>query len=84
MVGNYSGLAGAVALAVIMVPIILRTVEEVLRLVPHTLREAALALGVPRWRMIMRVVLPSRPGRHHHRGGALRRPRRRGRRRRCC
>jgi phosphate transport system permease protein len=44
---------------VIMVPIILRTVEEVLRLVPHTLREAALALGVPRWRMIMGVVLPA-------------------------
>ena len=59
VVGNFSGLAGAVALAVIMVPIILRTVEEVLRLVPHTLREAALALGVPRWRMIMGVVLPA-------------------------
>jgi phosphate transport system permease protein len=59
VIGNFSGLAGAVALAVIMVPIILRTVEEVLRLVPHTLREAALALGVPRWRMIMGVVLPA-------------------------
>jgi phosphate transport system permease protein len=59
VIGNFAGAAGAIALAVIMVPIILRTVEEVLRLVPHTLREAALALGVPRWRMILGVVLPA-------------------------
>jgi phosphate transport system permease protein len=58
-VGHYSGLAGAVALCVIMVPIIVRTVEEVLRLVPHSLREGALALGVPRWRVVLGVVLPS-------------------------
>jgi phosphate transport system permease protein len=59
VIGNFAGLAGAVALAIIMVPIILRTVEEVLRLVPHTLREGALALGVPQWRMVMGVVLPA-------------------------
>jgi phosphate transport system permease protein len=59
VIGNFSGLAGAIALAVIMVPIILRTVEEVLRLVPHTLREAALALGVPQWRVILGIVLPA-------------------------
>jgi len=59
LVGSYSGLAGAVALAIIMIPIITRTVEEVLRLVPDSLREAALALGVPRWRTILRVVVPT-------------------------
>jgi phosphate transport system permease protein len=59
VVGAYSGLAGAVALAIIMVPIMTRTVEEILRLVPNALREGALALGVPRWRTIMGVVLPT-------------------------
>jgi phosphate transport system permease protein len=59
IVGNYSGVAGAVSLMIIMIPIIVRTVESMLRLVPHTLREAALALGVPRWRVILSVVLPS-------------------------
>lgn len=59
VIGHYAGLAGAVALAVIMIPIIARTVEEVLRLVPASLREAALALGAPRWRVILRIVIPS-------------------------
>ena len=59
IVGNFSGIAGATALAIIMIPIILRTVEEVLRLVPHSLREAALALGVPQWKVVLGVVLPS-------------------------
>ena len=59
VIGNFAALAGAVALAVIMVPIVARTVEEVLRLVPNSLREAALALGAPRWKVIMRVVLPT-------------------------
>lgn len=59
LIGNYSGLAGGVALAIIMIPIVARTVEEVLRLVPHSLREAALALGAPRRRVIMSVVLPT-------------------------
>lgn len=59
VVGQYSGVAGAVALAIIMVPIMTRTVEEILRLVPNALREGALALGVPRWRTILGVVLPT-------------------------
>jgi phosphate transport system permease protein len=59
LVGRYSALAGAVALAVIMIPIVARTTEEVLRLVPGSLREAALALGAPRWRVVLRVVLPT-------------------------
>ena len=59
VVGGYSGLAGAVALAIIMLPIVTRTVEEILRLVPNSLREASLALGVPRWRTILFVVLPT-------------------------
>ncbi|HLZ47946.1 MAG TPA: phosphate ABC transporter permease PstA [Candidatus Limnocylindria bacterium] len=58
-VGHYAGIAGAVALAVIMVPIVARTVEEVLKLVPHSLREAALALGAPKWKVILRVVVPT-------------------------
>ena len=56
---GFSGWAGAMALAVIMVPIIARSVEEILRLVPNSLREAALALGVPRWRVTVQVVVPS-------------------------
>lgn len=59
VVGHYSGLAGAVALAIIMVPIVARTVEEVLRLVPQSLREAGLSLGASRARVILSVVLPS-------------------------
>lgn len=57
--GSFSGLAGSLALAFIMVPIIARSVEEILRLVPNSLREAGLALGVPRWRVIMKVVVPT-------------------------
>jgi phosphate transport system permease protein len=59
LLGRYSALAGGVALAVIMIPIVARTTEEVLRLVPGSLREAALALGAPRWRVVVRVVLPT-------------------------
>ncbi len=56
---RFSALAGAVALACIMLPIVLRTTEEMVRLVPASLREAALALGIPEWKMIVRVVLPT-------------------------
>lgn len=55
--GRYNAFAGTFALAVIMVPIILRSSEEVLRLVPGTLREASLALGVPVWRTALSVVM---------------------------
>jgi phosphate transport system permease protein len=54
--GGFSALAGSVALAVLMVPMLARTTEEMVRLVPHSLREAALALGYPRWRTSLRIV----------------------------
>jgi len=54
--GGFSALAGSVALAVLMVPMIARTTEEMVRLVPHSLREAALALGYPRWRTSLRII----------------------------
>jgi len=57
--GSFSGFAGSVALSFIMIPIIARSVEEILRLVPNSLREAGLALGVPRWRVILGVVIPT-------------------------
>ncbi|MDR0592990.1 MAG: phosphate ABC transporter permease PstA [Bifidobacteriaceae bacterium] len=57
--GTRSGLAGAVALAMIMIPVVVRSSEEVLRLVPGDLREAGLALGSPRWRVIRKIVLPT-------------------------
>ncbi len=56
--GGFSALAGGVALAIIMLPIVARTTEEMMRLVPTTYREAALALGIPRWRVILSVVMP--------------------------
>jgi phosphate transport system permease protein len=54
--GHFSGWAGAVALAVIMIPVVLRTTEDMLSLVPWTLREAAFALGAPRYKVIFQVV----------------------------
>lgn len=54
--GTFSTLAGSVALAIIMIPLVTRTTEEMILLVPHELREAALALGVPRWRTTLLVV----------------------------
>lgn len=53
---NFSGYAGAVALAVIMLPVVTRTTEDMLGLVPNELRESALALGAPRWRVTVGVV----------------------------
>ena len=55
--GHFSAVAGGFALAVILVPIVARTTEEMVRLVPNSLREAALALGYPRWRTSLQVVL---------------------------
>lgn len=54
--GHFSGYAGVVALAILMMPVITRTTEDMLRLVPNTLRESALALGAPRWRVTLSVV----------------------------
>ncbi len=56
---GFSGFAAALALSVIMLPVVVRTSEEMLKLVPDGLREASFALGVPRWRTILRIVLPT-------------------------
>ncbi|MET9515285.1 phosphate ABC transporter permease PstA [Streptomyces sp. NPDC002994] len=57
-----SGLMGALALTILMVPVVVRSTEEMLKLVPNELREASLALGVPKWRTILKVVLPTAVG----------------------
>jgi len=57
--GNFAGWKGSVALALLMLPVVTRSSEVVLNLVPDHLREAALALGAPRWRVVSRVVLPT-------------------------
>jgi len=56
---GFSLIAGAVALSIIMIPIVANTTEEALRMVPNSLREGALALGVPRWRTVLKVMLVS-------------------------
>ena len=55
--GNFSALAGGIALGAMMIPLVTRTTEEMIRLVPNSLREAALALGYPRWRTSLSVIL---------------------------
>ncbi|RKT05940.1 phosphate ABC transporter membrane protein 2 (PhoT family) [Streptomyces sp. 3211.6] len=57
-----SGFGGAMALSILMMPVVVRSTEEMLKLVPNELREAALALGVPKWRTILKVVLPTAIG----------------------
>src|SRR5438093_10049240 len=57
--GSFAGWKGSIALALLMLPIVIRSAEVVLELVPSSLREAGLALGAPRWRVIARVVLPT-------------------------
>jgi phosphate transport system permease protein len=57
--GNFAGWKGSVAISLLMLPIVIRSSEVVLLLVPDSLREAALALGAPRWRVLLRVVLPT-------------------------
>ena len=54
---QFSALAGGIALGIMMIPMVMRTTEEMLALVPHTLREAALALGIPYWRTLLSIVL---------------------------
>jgi phosphate transport system permease protein len=54
--GHFSGIAGAMALAILVIPIVVRTTEDMLRLVPDTLREAAASVGMPRWRMIVSIA----------------------------
>jgi phosphate transport system permease protein len=57
--GTRIGLSGAIALSLLMIPVVVRSSEEMLRLVPNELREAAYALGVPKWLTILKVVLPT-------------------------
>jgi phosphate transport system permease protein len=59
---GYSGFAGSLALSILMMPVVVRSTEEMLKLVPNELREASLALGVPKWRTIIKVVLPTSIG----------------------
>ncbi|TVQ75852.1 MAG: phosphate ABC transporter permease PstA [Balneolaceae bacterium] len=57
--GTFSGLAGAVALAFVMIPIIARTTESALMSIPWSIREAGLAIGLPRWRVVLSTVMPA-------------------------
>jgi len=57
--GRFSALAGGVALGLLMLPTVVRTTEEVVRMVPGSYREAALALGAPRWSVSLQVILPA-------------------------
>jgi phosphate transport system permease protein len=57
--GNFAGWKGSIALALLMLPVVSRSAEVVLNLVPDALRESALALGSPRWRVVARIVLPT-------------------------
>lgn len=59
---SFSAMSGGVALGVMMIPIVTRTTEDFTRMVPNTLREAGLALGAPRWRVITDIVLPTAAG----------------------
>jgi phosphate transport system permease protein len=56
---HFSALAGGVALAILMIPTVTRTTEEMIRLVPHSYREAGLALGLPQWKTTVRIILPA-------------------------
>jgi phosphate transport system permease protein len=59
---QYTGFAGSLALMILMLPVVVRSTEEMLKLVPNELREASLALGVPKWLTILRIVLPTAIG----------------------
>jgi phosphate transport system permease protein len=56
---QFSALAGGVALGILMIPTATRTTEEMIKLVPHSFREAALALGIPRWKATLRIIVPT-------------------------
>ncbi|MCK7469875.1 MAG: ABC transporter permease subunit [Desulfomicrobium escambiense] len=56
--GSFSALSGGVALAIMMLPVIVRSTEETLKLIPDSLREASLALGVPYGRTVLKVIMP--------------------------
>ncbi|MDX6329116.1 MAG: phosphate transport system permease protein [Streptomycetaceae bacterium] len=61
-VAPQSGFAGSLALTILMTPVVVRSTEEMLKLVPNELREASLALGIPKWRTILKVVVPTAIG----------------------
>jgi phosphate transport system permease protein len=56
---RFSAIAGGVALAILMMPLVTRTTEEMIKLIPHSFREAALGLGIPRWKTTLFVILPA-------------------------
>jgi phosphate transport system permease protein len=56
---RFSAIAGGVALAILMMPLVTRTTEEMIKLIPHSFREAALGLGIPRWKTTLFIVLPA-------------------------
>lgn len=58
-VGNFSGFAGVLALAMIVIPVVIRTTENMLSLIPNAMREAAYALGTPKWKVILSITLKS-------------------------
>ncbi|RQS67257.1 phosphate ABC transporter permease PtsA [Burkholderia sp. Bp8963] len=60
--GRFSGWAGVIALALLQIPIVIRTTENMLKLVPNALREAAFALGTPKWRMVLKITLRASMG----------------------
>jgi phosphate transport system permease protein len=62
LTGTFSPVAGAIALSFMLVPVVARTTEESMKLVPNSVREASMALGAHRWRTILSVVLPSAKG----------------------
>jgi len=57
--GSFAGIYGALSLAILMLPVVIRSTEEMLRLVPNALRESSYALGVARWRTVLKIVLPT-------------------------
>ncbi len=59
---HFSALAGGVALGVMLIPTVMRTTEEIVRLVPQSIREASMALGIPQWKTMVRVILPTAAG----------------------
>ena len=58
-VKSFSGFAGVIALALLVIPVVVRTTENMLKLIPNSLREAAFALGTPRWKVILAITLKS-------------------------
>jgi phosphate transport system permease protein len=59
IIGSYSPIAGAAALSIMLIPIVARTTEESLKLVPNSVREASLALGIHKWKTTLRIVVPA-------------------------